>query len=105
MADPYRQIMALLDQIDETVCQAELHRHVRMVLNEARQQGSDMQPAEDQGCGDRQPAPRLRSFAWGGKFRLVKVGEDPAGPLEIAAPRVGEADRACGAVKQPGTET
>ncbi len=101
MADPDRQIMPLLNQIDETIRQDELDRDLGMALDEMGEQGRDMETAENQRGRDRKLPRGFCPVTLRRPLRFLQIREDASGPLEIARPGIGQPDPAGGAMEKP----
>jgi hypothetical protein len=83
---------------------SKVHGHIRTTRKEVGDGWRKMQEPEAHRRADPQSSPRRRLKIAHCAVRIVEVGENALRPPKIAPARLGEAQRSCGAVEQPGSE-
>ncbi|KAF1853455.1 hypothetical protein Lal_00013812 [Lupinus albus] len=103
-ADPHRQIVPLVDQIDRAVVQVHVDLDGRVALQELRHRRGQMHDAEADRCVQPQPATRGGMQVGDRLLRLLQIGEDSGAALVIGLAHLGQAELAGGAVQEPRAE-
>ena len=98
------QMRSQPDQIDEAVIHAEVDRDFRIAGEKIGQRRRQMQEAETHGGADAQPPARRRLQLADREIGFFKIGQNAYRTLEVAAPRLGQSERARRAVKQADAE-
>ena len=84
MADPDREIDAVLDEVDHAIGQTEVDADVAVALQVGGHDPADMQPAEPDRRRDDELPLGTRALALDGVLRLLDIGQDPPRPLQVA---------------------
>ncbi len=105
MADPDREIDAVLDEVDHAVGQPEVDADVAVALQVGGHHAADMQPAEADRRRDDELPLRPGALARDGVLRLPDIGQDPPRALQVARAGVGQRHLPRGPLQQPRAET
>ena len=105
MADPDREIDAILDEVDHAVGQAEVDADVGVALQVGDRYSADVEPAEPYRRRDHELSLRPGAFALDGVLRLPDIGQDPPRPLQVTRAGVGQRHLPRGPLQQPRAET
>ena len=105
MADPDREIDAILDEVDHAVGQTEVDADIGVALQVGDHYSADVQPAEPYRRRDHELSLRPGAFALDGVLRLLDIGQDPPRPLQVTRAGVGQRHLPRGPLQQPRAET
>jgi len=100
-ADPPRDVVAFLEQVDEAVVEGELDLDPRVAREELGQHRAEVEKAEGHRCVDLEPAARLDGVARGGELGLLDLLDDPGAVVAVDRAHLGQRETPGGAVEQP----
>lgn len=98
------EVHALLHQVDPPVGEQEVALHLGVAPQVLRQERGDVQMAEGGGRGDGEAAGGAQPVGLREILGLLHLGQDAAGAVEVAGPRIGQLDGAGGPLEQPQAE-
>ena len=105
MADPDREIDAVLDEIDHAILEPQLARHFGIALQIGRHHGANMEAPESDRRRDHEPSARLRALALGRALGFLDISEDASCALQIACADIGQRHAPRRPLQQPRAET